>query len=131
MRFLRDAAVSELYAASDDGQPPPAGTTVRWFLLPSGDSAAADLSLAETLALNGTYIFLESPLPAGGEQAFANAAWTFLDDPSFRNPRIAWFPNGVPVDGELTGYVLTTPARQSKRDRTRPGGHLSKLCSGC
>jgi hypothetical protein len=109
MHFLRDAAVSELYAASDDGQPPPAGTIVRWFLLPSGDSADRDLSLAQTFALKGTYIFLESPLPAGGEQAFANAAWIFLDDASFRNPRIAWFPSAVPVDGELSGYVLTTP----------------------
>jgi hypothetical protein len=109
MRFLRDAAVSELYAASDDGQPPPAGTTVRWFLLPRGSSAAADLSLEETFALTGTFIFLETPLPAGGEQTFAGAAWTFLEDPSFRNPRIAWFPSGVPFDSQLSGYVLTTP----------------------
>ena len=109
MRFLRDAAVSQLYAASDDGQPPPAGTTVRWFLLPRGASAVADLSLEDTFALAGTYIFLESPLPEGEEQSFTGAAWTFLDDPSFRNPRIAWFPSGVPISGELSGYVLTTP----------------------
>ena len=110
MRFLRDAAVSELYAASDDGQPPPAGTIVRWFLLPSGASAAADLTVEQTFALAGTYIFLESPLPVGGEQAFASAAWTFIGDPSFLNPRIAWFPSGVPVDGALSGYLLTTPS---------------------
>ncbi len=109
MRFLRDAVVSELYSASDDGQPPPAGTTVRWFLLPRGSSAAADLDLAETFALTGTYIFLESPLPAGGEVAFAGAAWTLLGDSSFRNPRIAWFASGVPAGGELSGYVLSTP----------------------
>jgi len=109
MLFLRDGVVSQLYAASDDGQPPPAGTTVRWFLLPPGASAPDELDLVKTFALAGTYIFLESPLPVGDEQAFADAAWTFIGAPSFLKPRIAWFPSGVPNGGELSGYVLTTP----------------------
>ncbi|WP_437691783.1 hypothetical protein [Sorangium sp. So ce176] len=108
LRYLRFTAIPELYAASDDGQPPPAGSVTRWFLLPKGAGAPATLDLSQTWALTGTYIFLETPLPAGGEAAFAGAAWGFLDDPAFRTPRIAWFPSGVPTGGAVDGYALST-----------------------
>lgn len=105
MQFLRTSSVSELYAGSDTADPPAPGTVTRWFLLPRGTSAAASLDPAQTWALAGYYLFLEEPLPVGGEQTFAAAAWDFLADPSFRTPRIAWFPSGVPVGGALNGYV--------------------------
>ncbi len=106
MRYLRSSALPELYAASDDGLPPPPGTIARWFLLAAGASAGADLDLEQTWALAGTFLFLETALPAGEERALAVAARKFLSDPAFRTPRIAWFATGVPIAGALDGYVL-------------------------
>ncbi|KYF99795.1 hypothetical protein BE20_58120 [Sorangium cellulosum] len=108
IQYLRSTAIADLYAASDDGEPPPAGSVTRWFLLPEGASAPATLDLSQTWALAGTYIFLETPLPAGGEAVFAAAAWAFLDDAAFWTPRVAWFPSGTPSGGALDGYVLST-----------------------
>lgn len=119
MQFIRSSALAELYAASDDGIPPPPGTVARWFLLPQGASAGATLDLAQTWVIPGTYLFLEASLPAGGEAAFAAAAWMFLSSPSFRTPRIAWFPSGVPTGGALSGYVLAVaPSDPSLTGRT-------------
>lgn len=119
MQFLRSQTVPQLYAASADGQPPAPGSVTLWFLLPPAGSAPAVLDLAASWTIAGTYLFLETPLPAGGEAAFSQAAWQFLDDPSFITPRIAWFPSGVPAAGGLSGYVLaTSPADPSVSGRT-------------
>jgi len=107
LAFFRTDDVPELYAASDDGKPPAPGSETRWFLLPRGARAKAVLTLGETWAISGTYLFLEEPLPERGDAAFANAAWRLLNAPSFTSPRIAWFSSAVPVHGALQAYVLS------------------------
>ncbi len=118
MVFLRSADVPQLYAASDDGNPPAPGTTTRWFLLPQGGNADATLTVAQAWATAGTFVFLQIPLPSGGDATFATAAWRLLGVPSFIAPRVAWFPSGVPAGGALQAYVLSVVPNAGVTSRT-------------
>lgn len=108
LEFFQSAQAPQLYAASDNGQPPAPGTVTRWFLLPQAGSAGQSLTLAQTWATAGTYLFLAQPLPVGGDTALAKAAWQLFSVPSFTTPRVAWLASGVPVGGQLQAYVLST-----------------------
>lgn len=118
LQFLQSPSCPLLYAASDDGTVPPPGSVRRGFLLPPGAQGGAILTLAQTWAMPGTYLFLEQPLAAGGETAFAIAAWNLLGQPSFSTPRIAWFDSGVPANGQLNGYVLAMAQGGLRTSRT-------------
>ncbi|HEX6041111.1 hypothetical protein [Longimicrobium sp.] len=101
MQF-QQTAVPQLYAPQGAGASGPA----LYLLLPADTSAPpATLGLAQswTAYPGGAYLFLPQPVAAGGEQAFATAAWSFLADPSLKAPRFAWLAGSVPVSGALSG----------------------------
>lgn len=104
MQFSQTAAVPQLYQATDNGAATP-GTVL--YLLPQNiQGPPATISFTDAWTLyTGVYIFLESALAPGTEQAFAQAAWNFLSDPRQKSTRFAWF-NPPDTSGLLTGPTI-------------------------
>ncbi len=104
MQFSQTAAVPQLYQATDNGAAAPG--TVLYLLPQNTQSLPAAISFAAAWNLyTGVYIFLESALAPGTEQAFAQAAWNFLSDPRQQSTRFAWF-NPPDSSGLLTGPTI-------------------------
>lgn len=104
MQFSQTAAVPQLYQATDNGAATPG--TVLYLLPQNTQSPPATISFTDAWTLyTGVYIFLESALVPGTEQAFALAAWNFLSDPRQKTTRFAWF-NTPDASGLLTGNTI-------------------------
>jgi hypothetical protein len=96
------SAFDQLYVASDG---PRAGTVL--YLLPKTDQdCPPTIDFVESwTSRGGSYVFLAAPIPLGGEKAFAEAAWAFMQDPRMQGTRFAWFePLGE--SGLLTGTAI-------------------------
>src|ERR687884_388012 len=101
MEFQR-SLFDHLYVATDGAR---AGT-VLYLLQENDQDCPQTIGFAESWPpRDGSYVFLAAPIPPGGEQTFAKAAWAFMRDPRMQGTRFAWFePLGE--SGLLTGTAI-------------------------
>lgn len=124
MQFIQSNNVPQLYFAEDSEQGAPqteaSGPTPQvWFLLPeNAPSPPPQISVEDSwnIYTTGCYIFLDEALAAENQDAFAQAAWLYLSDPSLKAVRFAWFVNPNQTANGLQGntIALYTPPNSSQ-----------------
>lgn len=104
MQFTQNGTVPQLYLAADNSA---AAARTIWYLLPpTAAQTPSSIAFGDAWSTyGGTYLFLEQPLPAGGEAAFATAAWAFLGDPRMYGVRFVWC-NPPDASGLLSGTAI-------------------------
>lgn len=129
MQFTQ-SSIPQLYFSDSSAKgahaPDTFGTTPQvWFLLPENTpSPPPHISVEDSwnTYLNGCYIFLDEALAEENQEAFAEAAWLYLSDPSLKAVRFAWFINPNQTEGGLQGnsIPLYTPPNSSQRLTSLP-----------
>jgi hypothetical protein len=101
MELRQDDVVAELY------RPEPAAASGGFaYLLPRGTGKAPErLTFADSWSSwPGAYLLLAEPVAAGRGEAFASAAWAFLEDRRLVGTRFAWLD--VPAVGLASGTAI-------------------------
>ncbi|HYN84643.1 MAG TPA: hypothetical protein VER32_05275 [Pyrinomonadaceae bacterium] len=113
MQFSQSGTeVPQLYFAADNGDAAP--RTLLYLLPQDATDAPAAIAFADSWSsFSGTYVFLEAPLPAGTESAFASAAWAYLADPRESGARFAWL-GALDASGILAGTTVAVSQPQGK-----------------
>src|SRR5919201_6699726 len=105
----------QLYRGQCDGVVPTGPQVL--YLLPQSASGPQQLDLASswsgTSYSDGCYVFVDEPVPQGGETAFADAVWTYLAAPGRTGARLAWITNpnqsSAPYAGPFVGVTTHGP----------------------